>query len=215
MLLGSFNWLEVWVCNDKKVESSNSRSSGDVVVVVIDHNLEGVSVHWWVDVDDSLGVDSVSKTGAGVVPFTVVVRLPGLTVVVGVLELHSVDRSLSVFGVSSWLNYHAVSFIEVITLKVNGPPLRMIVLSMTVPKTGLRVQSCVGPFFVPSMVSCDSGLKIKDGSLCLWLEVFWLEIWGLESPKIKSSCGNLISMVFITENSESISVHWWVNSDFD
>ena len=104
-----------------------------MVIVMVNKDLEGVSNHWWFDIDCPFGVDSIRNSGTGVVPFAVVVRLPGLTVVVGVLELDGVDSSLWVLGVSSWLHDQAVGLIELFTVQVDCKPLVGIVLSFTVP----------------------------------------------------------------------------------
>ena len=100
---------------------------------MVNEDLEGISSHWWVDSDCPLGVDSIKNSGAGVVPFAIVMRKPSLTVVVRVLKLDSVNSSLWVLYVSSWLHDQAACLVEIFTVQVDCEPLVGVVLALTVP----------------------------------------------------------------------------------
>lgn len=142
-----FLWLVVTgrFCNHE-VKSSLDLSSS--FVFGIDHNSESISVHWWVNSKSSCHIIFVSCSYTRWEPLTILMVVPCFSIILGELELNSIDESIFA-AVGSLHQNHGTCFVEIGAWNVDLPPLLNTSLSFGIMDSSLGVKPWVVPILVP------------------------------------------------------------------
>jgi len=89
----------------------------------INNYSEGISINWRVNDKSSLSSWSISWALPSCVPFTLVVSVPVLAIIIRELELNCSDNSFSAAAIPSLHESHLRDFVKLTSWHVNFPPL--------------------------------------------------------------------------------------------